>query len=100
MKGIQGYLIALLIGQFIVTGLDTYAVMRNVHFSINMSDTFVKPAIIIALAGFLLKESYEYIKKMTHINEVIFLLGFCLLLCVTCIGLLLITKAVSRKDFR
>lgn len=99
-KGINGYLIALLIGQLIVTGLDTFAVVRNVRFNINMADTVVKPGIIIALAGFLLKASYEYIKKMTHINEVIFLLGFCLLLCVICIGLLLVTKAVSRKDFR
>ncbi len=98
--GIKGYLIALLIGQFIITGLDTYAVIRNVHFSIRMDDTIVKPGLIIALAGFLLKESYEYIKKMTHINEVLLLLGSCFLLCVICLGLLLITKSVSRKDFR
>jgi stage V sporulation protein B len=98
--GIKGYLIALLIGQFIITGLDTYAVIRNVHFSLRMVDTIVKPGFIIALAGFLLKESYEYIKKMTHINEVILLLGSCFLLCVISLGLLLITKSVSRKDFR
>lgn len=99
-KGITGYLIALLIGQFIVTGLDSFAVIRNVHFSINMADTIIKPGIIIALAGFLIKSSYEYIKKMTHINEVLFLLSFCLLLCVICSGLLFVTKAISRKDFR
>lgn len=98
--GIKGYLIALLIGQFIVTGLDTYAVIRNVHFSISMVDTIVKPGLIIALAGFLLEESYEYIKKMTHTNEVLLLLGSCFLLCVICLGLLLITKSISRKDFR
>ncbi|MBP1756542.1 MAG: hypothetical protein H6Q59_2940, partial [Firmicutes bacterium] len=93
-------LIALLIGQFIVTGLDSFAVIRNVHFSINMADAIIKPGIIIALAGFLIKSSYEYIKKMTHINEVLFLLSFCLLLCVICSGLLFVTKAISRKDFR
>ncbi len=98
--GIKGYLIALLIGQFIITGLDTYAVIRYVHFSIRMDDTIVKPGLIIALAGFLFKESYEYIKKMTHINEVLLLLGSCFLLCVICLGLLLITKSISRKDFR
>ncbi len=98
--GIKGYLISLLIGQFIVTALDTYAVIRNVHFSLSMTDSIVKPGIIVALSGFLLKESYEFIKKMTPINEVIFLLGFCLLLCVICFGLLLITKAVSKKDFQ
>jgi stage V sporulation protein B len=98
--GIKGYLIALLIGQLIVTGLDTYAVIRNVHFSISMVDTIVKPGLIIALAGFLLEESYEYIKKMTHTNEVLLLLGSCFILCVICLGLLLITKSISRKDFR
>ncbi len=98
--GIRGYLIALLIGQFIVTGLDTYAVMRYVHFSLNMADLIIKPGVIVALSGFLLKESYEYIKKMTPINEILLLLGFCLLLCVICLGLLLITKAVSREDFQ
>ncbi len=98
-NGIKGYLIALLIGQFIVTGLDTYIVIRNVQFSISMVDAIVKPGLIIAFAGFLLKESYEYIKKMTHINEVLLLLGFCSVLCVICLGLLLITKSISRKDF-
>lgn len=99
-QGIKGYLIALLFGQLIVTGLDFYAVIRNVHFSLNGFDAIVKPGIIISLAGFLLKASYDYIKKMTHINEVVILLGFCFILCVICAGLLYITKAISRKDFR
>lgn len=98
--GIKGYLISLLIGQFIITALDTYAVIRNVHFTIRMVDTVIKPGIIIALSGFLLKESYEFIKKTTHINEVILLLGSCFILCVISFGLLIITKAVSREDFR
>ena len=100
VKGINGYLIALLVGQLIVTGLDTTAVLRNVKFDLNMGDSIVKPAIIVAFAGFLLKQSYEFLKKMTHINEVVFILTFCLLLCIICIGLLLITHSISRKDFK
>jgi stage V sporulation protein B len=99
-RGITGYLIALLIGQLIITFLDTFAVIRNVHFSIDTFNSIVKPGLIVSLAGYLLKVSYEYIKKMTHMNEVVFLLIFCFLLCVICTGLLLITKAVSKKDFR
>ncbi|MDF2941674.1 MAG: hypothetical protein K0S01_532 [Herbinix sp.] len=99
-RGISGYLIALLIGQLIITCLDVFAVMRNVQFSMDAVNSIVKPGLIVALAGYLLKESYEYIKKMTHINEVVFLLTFCFLLCVICTGLLLITKAISKKDFR
>jgi stage V sporulation protein B len=98
--GIKGYLISLLIGQVIVTGLDTFAVLRNVHLSINLGDSMVKPAIIVAISGYLLKVSYEYIKKMTHMNEVVFLLTFCLLLCVICLCFLYVTRAISKKDFR
>ena len=98
--GIRGYLVSLLIGQVIVTGLDTFAVLRNVHLSINLGDSMVKPAIIVVIAGYFLKESYEYLKKMTHINEVVFLLTFCLLLCVICLCFLYVTRAISRKDFR
>lgn len=99
-KGITGYLIALLIGQLIITGLDTFAVIRNVHFHFDAVSNIVKPAMIVALAGFLLKETYEYIKKMTQFNEVVFILTFCFLFCIICIGLLTITHAVSKKDFR
>jgi stage V sporulation protein B len=98
--GIWGYLIALLIGQLIITGLDTFAVVRNVSFPFDALGSIVKPGMVVAFSGYLLKESYEYIKKMTHINEVVFLLTFCLLLCVICIGLLLITGSISKKDFR
>jgi stage V sporulation protein B len=98
--GIKGYLISVLFGQLIITGLDSFAVIKNVHFPINTADMLVKPGVIVALAGYLLKVSYDYIKKMTHINEVVFILTFCFLLCVICVGLLIITNAVSKKDFK
>lgn len=100
LKGVPGYLIALLIGQLIITGLDTAAVIRNVHFQLDGINSIVKPGIITAFAGFLLKESYVYLKKMTHINEALFLLTFCFLLCVICIILLIITGSVSKKDLK
>jgi stage V sporulation protein B len=99
-RGINGYLIALLIGQLIITGLDTFAVIRNVHFTFDSLNSIVKPGIITVIAGFLLKEGYLYIKKMTHFNEVVFLLTFCFLLCAICFGFLIMINAISRKDFR
>ena len=99
-RGITGYLIALLFGQLIITGLDTYAVIRNVHFNMDSVNSIIKPMVIVATSGFLLKQSYEFLKKMTHISEVVFLLTFCFLLCAICIGLLLITGSISKKDFR
>ncbi len=99
-RGINGYLIALLIGQLIITGLDTYAVIRYIHFSLDSINSIVKPGIIVSFFGYLLKVSYEYIKKMTHINEIIFLLIFCLLLCVICTCFLLVTGAITKHDFK
>ena len=98
--GIKGYLAALLVGQLIVTGLDTFSVIRFVHFPFNAVDSILKPGLIVALAGFLLKKFAEYAQKITHIHQAVMILSFCLLFCVICIGLLIITRAVSRKDFR
>lgn len=99
-RGINGYLIALLIGQLIITGLDTFAVIRNVRFDLDSVNGIVKPGMITAFAGFLLKVSYEYIKKSMHMGGVIFLLTCCLIMCIVCVGLLLVTGSISRKDFR
>jgi predicted PurR-regulated permease PerM len=80
--------------------LDTFAVVRNVHFSFDSINSILKPGIVAVAAGFLLKESYGYIKKMTPINEVVILLTCCFLLCVICMAILIIWNAVSKKDFK
>lgn len=97
--GIKGYLIALLIGQLLITALDSYAVIKYIRFRFDAVNSLLKPGLIASLAGFLLKESYEYIKQTSQMNEILFILIFCLLLCVICIGLLLVTRAISKKDF-
>jgi stage V sporulation protein B len=99
-RGISGYLIALLFGQLIITALDIFAVVRNVHFSFDAVNSILKPGMVTAFSGYLLKASYEYIKKMTHMNEALFLLTFCFLLCIICMILLLIIGAISKKDFK
>jgi stage V sporulation protein B len=98
--GITGYLIALLIGQLIVTGLDMMAVVRLVHFDLDSINSLIKPAIIVAASSFMVKACYDYIQKMTHISGVIYLLTFCMLLCVISVILLLITGAISKKDIK
>jgi len=99
-KGINGYLIAVLIGQLIITSLDAYAIIKNISFKFDSINSILKPGIFTALAGFIAKSLYSSAKKMTHINEVIMLLAFCFLLCVICLGLLLLTKAISKNEFR
>ncbi len=99
-KGINGYLIALLIGQLIITGLDAFAVIRYVHFTLDSMNSIVKPTLVTVFCSFLFNAGYEYVKKMTHTNEVVLLLTFCFLLCVTSMILLTIIGSVSKKDFR
>lgn len=99
-RGISGYLIALLISHLIITALDTFAVVRNVRFRFDGINSILKPGIVTAVASPLLKQCYEYAKKMMHIRETVLLLGFCLLLCIICVALLIVLKAISRKDFR
>jgi stage V sporulation protein B len=98
--GIRGYLAALLVGQLIVTSLDTFAVIRHVRFPFNAVNSLLKPGLIVALAGFLLKAVFEYTQKITQINPAVMILSFCLLFCVISIGLFIITDTVSKKDFR
>ena len=98
--GMQGYLAALLVGQLFVTSLDTFAVIRHVHFPFQAVDSLLKPGLIVAFAGFLLKSVYEYVQKITQINSAVLILSFCLLFCVMSIALSLITNTVSKKDFR
>lgn len=99
-RGINGYLIALLIGELIITGLDTFAVIRYVHFSLDSMNSIVKPGLTTILCSLLLNSGYEFAKKMTHINAVISVLTFCFLLCVISIIILIVTGAVSKKDFK
>lgn len=98
--GINGYLTALLIGQLIITSLDALFVIRYIHFPFNAEDSILKPGLIVALAGFLLKQVLVYTQKITQINQAILILSFCLLFCVICVALFIITRTISHKDFR
>ena len=97
-KGITGYLLSLLIGQLIITSMDTIYVIRNIPFSFDAMNYLLKPGIIVASSGFLIKSTYDYLHKITQIHQTVFLLSFCLLFCIICLILFLITGTVSRSD--
>ncbi|HKL99106.1 MAG TPA: polysaccharide biosynthesis protein [Mobilitalea sp.] len=100
MYGITGYLAALLVGQLIITFLDSVSVIRYVHFPFDAVNSLLKPGMVVALSGFLLKRIFDYIQKITQNSSALIILSFCLLFCVINISLLIITHSVSRKDFR
>ncbi|TAH68150.1 MAG: polysaccharide biosynthesis protein [Anaerolineaceae bacterium] len=99
-KGIGGYLTALLVGQLIITFMDTFYIIRNIYFHFDAVNSLLKPGIIVAMSGFIIKKIYEYLHKITQIHQAVFLLSFCLLLCVVCIILFVITDTISKSDFK
>jgi stage V sporulation protein B len=99
-KGIAGYLTALLIGQLIVTIMDSIYIIRNIHFRFDAVNSLLKPGIIVAISGFIIKSIYEYLHKITQIHQAVFLLLFCLLFCVVCLILFIITDTISKSDFK
>lgn len=100
INGINGYLIALLIGQLIITCMDSFYIIRNIPFKFDAVNSLLKPGIIVAMAGYLIKQIYEYLNKTTQIHQTVFLLSFCLLFCVICIILFIITNTVTKSDFK
>lgn len=100
VRGINGYLIALLVGQLIITGMDSIYIIRNIHFQFDAVNSLLKPGIIVAFSGFIIKRIYEFLHKITQINQAVLLLTFCLLLCVVCLILFIITDTIRKSDFK
>ena len=99
-KGIGGYLTALLVGQLLITIMDSVYIIRNISFRFDAVNSLLKPGIIVATAGFLLKSIYEYLHKITQIHQAVFLLSFCLLFCVISMIFFIITDTISKSDFK
>lgn len=99
-KGINGYLISLLIGQLIITSMDAIYIVRNIPFKFDAVNSLLKPSIIVATSGYLVKSIYDYLYKITQIHQTVFLLSFCLMFCVICLILFVITNTVSKYDLK
>lgn len=99
-KGISGYFISLLVGQLIITVMDSAYIIKNVRFYFDAVNSLLKPGIIVAMSGFLLERIYDYLRKITQIHQAVFLLSFCLLFCVVCMVLFIITDTISKSDFK
>ncbi|ROR30687.1 stage V sporulation protein B [Mobilisporobacter senegalensis] len=99
-KGIAGYLIGLLVSQLIISFLDGFAIYRNVPVSIHAIDWIVKPALIIFFEGLIIMRFYNYLVTTSSTHPLIILLLCCFVLSAGYFILLLITKAVSLKEFR
>lgn len=97
-NGINGYLTTLLISQLVITALDGFVVISHIKPPFQAENLILKPGIIITLCSYVLFRLYQYISPVP--GRLSLLLLFCAALCITYIVFLVITKAVSPKDFR
>lgn len=99
-NGIAGYLIALLVGQLIIAVMDSIHIIRNINFHFDAVNSLLKPGIIVAMSGYLLKVIYEYFQKIRQTHQAVFLLSFCLMFCIISIILFVITNTIKKSDFK
>lgn len=98
--GIQGYLISLLICQLIITALDSIQIAKNIPFGFHAMDSLVKPGLITALLGFLIKAIYNYSQSIVKGHDLILILGFCMIYGIFSLGFMLITKTISKHELK
>lgn len=98
-QGIAGYLIGLLVSQLLISFLDVLAIYRNVPITFHVLDWIVKPSLIIFFVGIFIMRLYTYMKFTTQINPLLLFFFCCGILCICYLGLLIITKAISLKEF-
>lgn len=99
-KGIAGYLIGLLVSQLIIAFLDGFAIYRHVPVTFHAIDWIVKPALIAFFEGIIIMRFYNYLTSTSNTHPLLLLLMCCFVLSIGYFMLLLITKAVSLKEFK
>lgn len=99
-RGIAGYLIGLLVSQLVIAFLDGFAIYRHVPVTVHTFDWIVKPGLIIFFEGLLIMRFYNYLIATSSINPLLILLFCCFVLCVGYVMFLVITKAISLKEFK
>lgn len=98
MYGMKGYLISLLISQLAITAFDGYVVIRHIKPIFNAVEIILIPSLIVALLSYILDKLYNYIP--TNHTGILLLLGFCAILSVLYLFILIITKSISLKELK
>lgn len=99
-NGIYGYLIGLLVSQLAIALLDYLSLKQSITIEIDSLNWFVKPTIIMACLGFLVRKVYDYVIMHTTMPHLLVLMLSCIGLVVIYVPFLFITKSVSMKEFK
>ena len=97
--GFWGFLVSSLTSQLLITILDGRAILKETHFTLDSTNSLLKPFIIIAFTGMIFLKVFEYLAKATAINQVVTLLCCCCLLTLVFTGFLFMFHAISKQDF-
>ena len=97
-QGINGYLISLLVSQLILTLLDYISIIKMVPLPIDAVNCIGKPVFILTILGFLFTKLYEYLTALQLITPLFLLLSICLLLCISYISMLFLTKTIKTNE--
>lgn len=99
-KGIYGYLIGLLISELTICLLDCLVIHHSVSFPFDAKNWLLKPIIILAVTGFLIRKCYDFAVSSTGLNPLLLLLVSCFLLLAVYLAALFMSGTIRRKEFR
>ena len=97
-QGMNGYFISLLISQLLLTLLDYIAITKMVPLPIDAVNCIGKPILILLFLGYLFVRVYTYLTDLLSIIPLILLLSTCLLFCLSYVGMLFLSKAVTSEE--
>ena len=97
-QGINGYLISLLVSQLILTLLDYISILKMVSLPVDTVNCIVKPCLILIPLGYIFVNFYHFLNTLAFSLPLLLLVSTCLLLCFCYIGLLFLTKVITKEE--
>lgn len=100
IKGIEGYLIGLLISQLIISFLDIYTIIKHIKIQYNAYNWVLKPSLFVFIESITILALYNYLYNITNIPRLILLLLSIALISVIYLVLLFLSKVISLKELK
>ena len=97
--GIMGFFITYLISQLVITGLDVFVVCKNISFPLDPINSVVKPAITVLFFGSLLYHLYKFLLTVTRINELVIIIGCCVIMSIGTLFILKWFGAIKKGEW-
>lgn len=97
-KGVSAYFFALLVSLLFMTIFEFLYIYKYTRVNLDAINTIAKPGLIALISGYIVRNIHNYFKEAY--NEIILILGLCVIYCLMYIILLALTKVIKKVDFR